>query len=75
MKEIQRPYGTEINKGRIRVIIRYRSTGEIKTFEGVFNPDSNLKVLAKIIRKRAPKITPVFEVEVAGGDKVIAIVQ
>ena len=43
-----------IQKGRIRTTIRY-SNGERVTFEGIYNPDRNLKALSKIIRRRAPK--------------------
>lgn len=50
IKDVAKP----IQKGRIRITIRYR-TGETVTFEGIYNPDTDMKVITKVLRRRAPK--------------------
>lgn len=57
MKKIKQSFGP-LQKGKVRIIIRYRETGETVTFEGMFNPDRNLDVIKKILRRRAPKPKP-----------------
>ena len=54
MKRINQAFGP-LQKGKIRIVIRYRETNEQVAFEGVFNPDSNIDNIVKILRKRAPK--------------------
>lgn len=54
MKRIKYAFAP-LQKGKIRLIIRYRETNEQVVFEGMFNPDRNLDVLKKILRRRAPK--------------------
>ena len=48
-----------LQKGHIRLSIRYKETDYLMTFDGIFNPDRNLNPIKMILRKRAPKPLPV----------------
>lgn len=50
-----------LQKGKVRIIIRYRETGEMVVFEGMFNPDRNLDVIRKILRRRSPARTATIQ--------------
>ena len=53
MKKVHSAFAP-LSKGKVRIIIRYRETGEMVVFEGMFNPDRNLDVIKNILRRRAP---------------------
>lgn len=49
-----------LQKGRIRISIKYHSSGDLVIFEGILNPDRNILQIQKLLNRihRASKPLP-----------------
>ena len=59
-----------LQRGHIRITIRYKETDYLMTFDGIFNPDRNLNPIKMILRKRAPKAKEIVRLGIGVLEKV-----